>query len=275
MMMLPSSKGYWLPRLLLGALVVILVLGACASVKFTRKDSRPTPLEIRYTIKRKGFLLFFFPTYDTVAVNFFYNKRRLPVPGTCPVADEQPVITSIRRQPGPEPRWLLTVRCGYQLNGYLLRVPPAGPEYHYINPVPSDNWHYLLRPIQPDTYLFLAPSDSIGTLFNQQTYQRHVVHFPALPTGRWGTSHHNPWHTVSPDGRWIGRVFSRDTATYFRSANSPRNLLPPLTLLDQSNVTTGEQQRLRLPGVWIAPAQRPRSVHWVMEAGEWKLRLLP
>lgn len=274
-MLLSPTKHFWLPRLLLGGLVVVLVFGACASVKFTRKDSRLSPLEIRYTVKRKGLLLFFFPTYDTVAVNFFYNKRRVATPNTCSAADEVPIITRIRRQPGPEPRWLLTVHCGYQAQAYLLRVPPSGPEYHYLSSVPNENWRNLLRPIQPDTYLYLATSDSVGTLFDLRTNQRHAVQLPALAEGRWRNNHQNPWHTVSPDGRWIGRAFSLDTTTYYRPANQPRKPQRPLLVLDQSNLATGERQRLRLPGVWIAPAQLPQSVRWVLEAGQWKLRPNP
>ncbi|RSK35955.1 hypothetical protein [Hymenobacter metallilatus] len=274
-MVLPSQKASWVPHLLLAGLVAGLVLGACASVRFTRPDLRPAPIAIRYTIKRKGLLLFFFPAYDTVAIRLAYQRRPVPAPGTCPQAGKHPTLTSLRRLPGAEPRWLATVRCGYQAGAYLLRVPPSGPEYHFISPVSDENWRHQLRPIQPATYLYLATTDSMGTLFDLRTYQRHVVQLPALAETDRRNSLSRSWYTVSPDGQWVGRAFSRDTATYFRPANQSRRKRLPLLLLDQRNLTTGEQQRLRLPGVWLAPTQLPQSVRWEQEAGQWKLRPVP
>ena len=261
-----------LPRLLLGVLVVVLVLGACATVYPTRKDRRFAPLSIHYNLERQTIL--FIPVItDTTSIDFVYRGQRLPVPqlGT---GHDSAIIRRIRRQAGPEPRWLVAVASASRTRQayspdmvYLLRLPPNGsPEYHQIGPTLYYRYQssFNVIPLAPP-YVFLISSDTTGALFNQTTFVSQPVRLPTLRIERsnWLGP---PCYSLSPDGQQLGRAA-------LRSAEEPDRNGQQLLLLDQYDLTTGQPRRQLLPNVQLPPAELPSAVGWRRRADYWELYL--
>lgn len=275
-------KSWW-PRLLLGALLVVLVFGACSTSEFTAENaSVQVPLVLRYRIQKNTRLLFSY--YDTLATEVFYHGRPLLPITLCQPDSGLPTLGRLQRLPAYPARWLLRVQC---LAGqepvnivYLLRLTTAGPRLYRVG---ADNSGYYSPPfnLAADTGTVWVPrTDTSGTLFDLKQLRGFAVRFPAFPDSIRGKfDEPTEVYSLAPDRRTLARLFSPDTTTSMLSDNGPARRTTahaPAVYLDERDVTTGRLQRQHLPGRVLSAENPFRNTRWQQDShGRWHIQFIP
>ena len=278
-----SAPGSWWPRLLLGALLVVLVFGACSTSEFTTENAAvQAPLVLRYRIQKNTRL---FSYYDTLATEVLYHGRPLLPLTLCRPDSGRPTLGRLQRLPQYPARWLLRVQClaGYEpVNSvYLLRLTTAGPRLYRVG---TDNSGYSSPPfnLAADTGAVWVPrTDTSGTLFDLQQLRGFVVQFPAFPDSIKGKfDEPTEVYYLAPNRRTLARLFSPDTTTAVLTDEhgSARRTTAhaPAVYLDERDVTTGRLRRQHLPGRML-PAENPfQNTRWQQDSqGRWHLQFIP
>ncbi|WP_426490481.1 hypothetical protein [Hymenobacter sp. 102] len=278
------APGSWWPRLLLGALLVVLVFGACSTSEFTVENaSVQAPLVLRYRIEKRTQLLFSY--YDTLATEVLYHGRPLLSATLCQPDSGGPTLGRLQRLPRYPARWLLRVQClaGYEpVNSvYLLRLTTAGPRLHRIG---VENSGYSSPPfnLAADTGAVWVPrTDTSGTVFDLEQLRALPVQFPAFPDSvRRKFDEPTEVYYLGPDRRTLARLFSPDTTTTTLSegqAIGRRTTAPaPAVYIDEQDIITGRLQRRRLPGRMLSAENPFQNARWQQDSiARWHLQLTP
>ncbi|MDU0370456.1 hypothetical protein ACFPAF_08650 [Hymenobacter endophyticus] len=278
-----SAPGAWWPRLLLGALLVVLVFGACSTSEFTTENTAvQAPLVLRYRIQKRTQLLF--SHYDTLATEMLYHGRPVLPLTLCRPDSSLPTLGRLQRLPQYPARWLLRVQClaGYEpVNSvYVLRLTTAGPRLHRVG---VENSLYSSPPFRlaADTGSVWVPlTDTSGTLFDLQQLRGFAVQFPAFPDSvRDKYDEPTEVYYLAPDRRTLARLFSPDTTTWVITDNGParRTTAPaPAVYLDEREATTGRLRRQHLPGRMLSAENPFRNTRWQQDSqGRWHLQFIP
>ncbi|WP_400192100.1 hypothetical protein [Hymenobacter sp. B81] len=270
------KSAWWWPRLLLAALVVVQVLGACGSFKFTTEDARQAPIVLRHTVDKRSFLHFFLRSYDTLRTDIVYQGRELRA--ACPGGTTRASWSRLRRAPGPEPRWLAQSNCGGQRAVYLIGLRAGQPELQLLGTVRYGSYMPDLVPLAEERFAYYAASDSTGTLIDWQTGRPEAVRLPALRRFRAGQPQ-RPAYTLAPDHRTLARLHSPDTATTVLVVGGVRTRRPgpaPALVIDYYELEKHRAHRLLLPGRYLPPAALLGAVHWEHDpAAGWRLQARP
>ncbi|MET4107879.1 hypothetical protein [Hymenobacter sp. UYP22] len=281
--LLLAPRSWW-PRLLLGALLVVLVFGACSTSEFTTENaSMQAPLVLRYHIQKRTQLWFSY--YDTLATEVLYHGRPLLPLTLCRPDSSPPTLGRLQRLPTYPARWLLRVQClaGYERVNivYLLRLTTAGPRLYRVG---VDNSGYSSPPfnLAADTGAVWVPrTDTSGTLFDLQQLRGFAVQFPTFPDSVRGKfDEPTEVYYLAPNRRTLARLFSPDTTTTVLTegkATAWRTTAPaPAVYLDERDVTTGRLRRQHLPGRMLLTENPFRNTRWQQDSqGRWHLQFIP
>ncbi|GAA4372615.1 hypothetical protein GCM10023186_02320 [Hymenobacter koreensis] len=266
---------------MLAGFVVVQVLGACGSFKFTTEDRHQKPLVFRYTIDKTSFLHFFFRSYDTIGTEIVYQGRELRPATPCDMGSKHAEWFHPRPISGPDPRWLVESRCPGGTTLYLLRLTADGPVLLPLGPLRYPARARNLVTLPDNRYAYLVSSDSTGVFIDWQAMRTQPVLLPALPRRlSWKYRPERTAYTLSPDARVLARLHSPDTTSVVVVVGGVptrrRPAMGPGLVIDQYYFETRSAQRQIVNGVYVPPAALLDTVRWGRATdNRWQVQLRP